>query len=97
MFQLSLLIDQETSDTGESRTTNGVEGIDKSSGQFGQDDTLNETVENEIDYGDELVLERQDMSSERQHVISEKESNSSVLDQVIMNDSSDYDVIVISD
>ena len=94
MFYLSLLIDQETSDIGESRSTNGVEGIDKSSYQFGQDDTLNETVENEIDYGDELVLERQDMSSERQHVISEKGSNnSSVLDQVIMNDSCGYDVI----
>ena len=44
MFYLSLLIDQETSDTGESRSTNGVEGIDKSSGQFGQDNSLTETV-----------------------------------------------------
>ena len=45
-----------------------------------------------------MSSERQHVISEKQdHIVSEKESNSSVLDQVIVNDSSDYDVIVISD
>ena len=38
------------------------------------------------------------MPSERPHVVSEKESNNSPIpDQVIVNDSCDSDVIVISD
>lgn len=72
--------------------------MEKSSHQFVQDDTLNETVDIEIDYGNELVSERQDMSPERQHIVSEKDSNiNPVLDEVIVNDSCDSDVIVISD